>query len=168
MARANPLHRSLHRPPRTSRAPQGPSLQTEHKALSACDTVSSQAKTCSHYSAAVPPAALPTSRGNPRDPTLMTNGPAANLLPPRRAAPPDPPARRRERYTKASDPTRRPILTVPHAAAPLLATLRPAHGTKRKQAPRAQEPANLLPPLLKQTASACYTLLCALSLQHCS
>ena len=57
--------------PRTSRTPQGPSLQTEHKALSACDTVSPQAKTYSHYSAAVPPAALPTSRGNPRGPTLM-------------------------------------------------------------------------------------------------
>ena len=44
MARANPVHRSLYRPPRTSRSPRSPGLQTEHKALPACDTVSPQAK----------------------------------------------------------------------------------------------------------------------------
>jgi hypothetical protein len=182
MARANPVHRSLHRPPRTSRAPRGPSLQTEHKALSACDTVSPQAKTYSHCSAAPPAAPLPTSRGNPRDPTLMANDPAASLLPPRRAAPrstrappasdlhyltPDPPARRRKHSPQAPDPTRRPIPAVPPAAAPPLAPLRPVHGTKRKQAPRTHEPPNLLPPLLKQATTACIrTPVGALSLYH--
>jgi hypothetical protein len=36
-------------PPRTFRAPQGPSLQAERKALSACDTVSPQGKPYSHH-----------------------------------------------------------------------------------------------------------------------
>jgi hypothetical protein len=109
-------------------------------------------------------------QGNPRDPTLMANDPAANLLPPRRAAPrrtrappasdlhyltPDPPARRRKRSPKAPDSTRRPIPAVPPTAAPPLAPLRTARGTKRKQAPRAHEPPNLLPSLLSKTSMAC-------------
>ena len=124
MARANPVHRSLHRPPRTSRAPRSPSLQTEHTALSACDTVSPQAKPCSPCGSR----AASHEQGNPRDPTLMTNDPAASLHPPRRAAPRStrtppasdlhfltagPPARRRKRSPNAPDSTRRLIPTPP-------------------------------------------------------
>jgi len=42
IARANPVHRSLHRPHSTSRAPRDPGLQTEHR-LCLCEV-----KTCSH------------------------------------------------------------------------------------------------------------------------
>ena len=155
MARANPVHRSLHRPPRTSRTPRGPSLQTEHSALSACDTVSPQAKPHSPCSSR----ATSHEQGNPRDPTLMTDDQAASLHPPRRAAPRStqtppasdlhfltagPLARRKKRSPNAPDSTHRPIPTPPRCCTPPGPT--PAYTRHEEQAGTARARTTKTPP----------------------
>jgi hypothetical protein len=178
MARANPVHRSLHRPPAHPEPPEAPAYrQSTRLCLRAIPCPLRQKPT---RTAARLRRAASHEQGNPRDPTLVTNDPAASLHPPRRAAPRStrtppasdlqfltagPPARRRKRSPDAPDSTRRPIpAPPPHAAAPPLAPHRPANGTKSKQAPRAHEPPKLLPLLLKQAATAFYALLwCPLS-----
>jgi hypothetical protein len=162
MARANPLYRSVHRPPAHLEPPKAPAYrQSTRHCLRAIPCPLRQKPTRTI-------AQLSLQRRFPR--AGKPEGPHVDDERPRRKSP-STEARCPAQHTSAprlrlalSDP----IPAIPHAAAPPLAPPRPAHSTKRKQAPRAHEPANLLPPLLKQTASACYTLLCVLSLQHCS
>ena len=179
IARANPVHRSLHRPPRTSRTPRGPSLQTEHSALSACDTVSPQAKPHSPCSSR----AASHEQGNPRDPTLMTNDPAASLHPPRRAAPrstrtlpasdlhyltPGPPARRRKRFPNAPDSTRRPIPTPPSLLHPPWPHTG-LHTARRASRHRTRTNHQNSSPYCSSNPPRLFTHSCgALSLQRCS
>ena len=114
MERANPAHRSLHRPPRTSRTPRGPSLQTEHKVLPACGTVSPQAQPYSHCS---------SSRA--RSPSSSYRGRTSRRAPPSSRAASHEQGKPEAPHVYGEQPCRDPAVSFHRGALPRAAHKRP-------------------------------------------